>query len=135
MLVLVFKMNTSDSTSEIFAASRWHELHSRAFDLRHVTSSHIRWHLSTDLRLLYLFLLGIENITLTIFLFRIRTKHAHHLVGYTLYAAWAPTICASSLTDSQLWPIFVFRSLIEVLDVGDVENATAESLRTLINFI
>lgn len=107
VLVLVCEMDTCDSTAVVFTASGWHKLHSLAFDLRHVRPTNIRWLLITDLRLLDLFFLGVEHIALTVFLFRIGAEHAHHLVGYALYAAWASTIVATSLTMSCVRGVFV----------------------------
>lgn len=96
-------------------------------------SADIRWQLITDLRLLYCFFFGVEHVALTAFLLS-GTKHIDHLVGYTLDAAWAPAIVATSLTMSGVRGVLI-RPLVMVLEVGDVEHAAAESLWALINLI
>ena len=96
-------------------------------------SADIRWQLIANLRLLYCFFLSVEHVALTTFLLS-GTKHIDHLVGHTLDAAWAPAIVAASLTMSGVRGVLI-RSLVMVLEVGDVQHAAAKSLGALINFI
>ena len=116
MLILVCKMNTCNTTARVFISTRRHELHSWTLDLRDMTSANVWWHLIADLRLLYLLFLGIKNVTLTIFLF-IWSKHAHHLIGYAFYAAWAATIGTTSLTGSRVRRIFLGSLVLHIRDI------------------